>query len=92
MRQYELMMIMPPTTELTDKTATDLVEKIVGDEAKVTSVTLLGKKQLAYPIKKQTEGVYVLSALEGEHMHVNELEKKVQLGAEVLRYLLILKK
>ena len=92
MRQYELMIVFPASVEVTDKTATALVEKIVGTEARVTTVTVLGKKQLAYPIKKQTEGIYVVSILEGAHMHVNELEKKVQLGAEVLRYLLTLKK
>ncbi len=92
MRRYELMIVFPASVEVTDKTATALVEKIVGTEAKVKSVSLLGKKVLAYPIKKQTEGIYVLATLEGSHVHVNELEKKVQLGAEVLRYLLTLKK
>lgn len=92
MRQYELMLVFPISVEVTDKTATALVEKIVGNEAKVTTVTVLGKKQLAYPIKKQTEGIYVLAIIEGLHVHVNELEKKVQLGAQVLRYLLTLKK
>ena len=91
MRQYELMLVFAPTLEVTDKTATALVEKIVGVEAKVSSVTVLGKKWLAYPIQKQKEGIYVVAALEGKHVHVNELEKKVQLGAEVLRYLLTVK-
>jgi small subunit ribosomal protein S6 len=92
MRQYELMLVFPVTLEVTDKTATGLVEKIVGTEAKVTSVTVLGKKQLAYQIKKQNEGIYVVALLSGEHVRVNELEKKIQLGAEVLRFLLTLKK
>jgi len=92
MRQYELMIVFAPTLEVTDKTAPALVEKLVGTEAKVSSVTVLGKKWLAYPIKKQKEGMYVLATLEGAHMHVHELEKKVQLGAEVLRYLLTIKK
>jgi small subunit ribosomal protein S6 len=91
MRQYELMVIYPVTADVTDKTATALVEKIVGAEAKTTSVVVLGKKQLAYPIQKQTEGIYVLATLEGEHVHVNELEKKVALGSGVLRYLLTIK-
>jgi small subunit ribosomal protein S6 len=91
MRQYELLLIFVPTLEVTEKTAPALVEKIVGTEAKVTSVTVLGKKWLAYPIKKQKEGTYVVATLDGAHIHVNELEKKVQLGAEVLRYLLTVK-
>lgn len=93
MRKYELMVIFAPTTDVTDQTATKLVEKMVGTEAKVVSVEVLGKKKLAYEIKKFTEGIYVLVQLEGEHVKVNELEKKVQLGStEVIRYLLTAKK
>ncbi len=92
MRQYELMLVFAPTVDVTEKSAGGLVEKIVGGEAKVTNVSVLGKKWLAYPIKKQKEGIYVVAVLTGEHVHVSELEKKVQLGAEVLRYLLTVKK
>lgn len=87
-RTYELMVVVKPDVEVTEKTATDLVKKMVGDEATVGGVSLLGKKQLAYPLKKYTEGQYVLARLEGKGIHVHEIEKKVQLGSEVLRYLL----
>lgn len=92
MRQYELMIVFSPAVDVTEKSAQGFVEKIVGTEAKVTNVTVIGKKWLAYPIKKQKEGIYVVSVLSGEHVHINELEKKVQLGTEVLRYLLTVKK
>jgi small subunit ribosomal protein S6 len=88
MRQYELMVIFAPTVEVTEKTASSMVEKIVGEEGKVTDATFLGKKSLAYQIKKQTEGIYVLATVSGKGVRVNELEKKVQLGNGVLRYLL----
>lgn len=47
---------------------------------------------MAYDIKKFSEGIYVTAKLEGEHIHVNELEKKVQMGTDVIRYLLTVKK
>ncbi len=87
-RSYELMLVLRPELEVTDKSATELVEKLVAGEAKVVSTSLLGKKLLAYPIKKQIQGVYVLVKLEGAHARVSEIEKRVQMGTEVLRFLL----
>ena len=92
MRTYELMVIFAPTVEVTEKSAKEMVEKMVGKEATVAEVSLLGKKKLAYDIKKFSEGIYVTAKLEGEHVHVNELEKKVQMGTDVIRYLLTVKK
>lgn len=84
---YELMLVLRPEVDVTDKTATELVDKLLSGEAKAVSVALLGKKRLAYEIQKQTEGVYVLAKVEGT-IHVAEIEKKVQVGNQVLRYLL----
>ena len=92
MRNYELMVLFAPTVEVTEKSAKEMVEKMVAGEATVTEVALLGKKKMAYVIKKFSEAIYVTAQLEGEHVHVNELEKKVQMGTDVIRYLLIAKK
>ena len=87
MRAYELMVVFRSELDVTDKFATDAVTKLVAQEAKVAEISLLGKKLLAYPIKKQNEGIYVLAKLTGA-IHVHEIEKKVQLGTDVLRFLL----
>lgn len=92
MRTYELMVLFAPTVEVTEKSAKEMVEKMVGTEATVKEVALLGKKKMAYVIKKFSEAIYVTAQLEGEHVHVGELEKKVQMGTDVIRYLLIAKK
>ncbi len=86
------MIIFAPTVEVTDKTAQKLIEKVVGVQGTISDVTLLGKKQLAYPIKKFTEGTYVLAVITGAHVIVSEIEKKIQLGTDVIRYLVTLKK
>lgn len=66
----------------------DIVKKLIG-EATVESLTLMGKKLLAYPIQKQTEGVYLLAHVSGAAMTVGSIQKKVAQMPEVLRYLLI---
>lgn len=86
------MVLFAPTVEVTEASAKEMVEKMVAGEATVTEVALLGKKKMAYAIKKFSEAVYVTAQLEGEHVRVNELEKKVQMGTDVIRYLLTIKK
>lgn len=88
-RQYELMVVFHPTVDASDaKKLEEGVKKLVGDSATLSDVKLLGKKSLAYPIQKQTEGVYVLATLTAEALHVSDIEKRTKVGAEVLRYLL----
>ena len=67
-----------------------LVQSIIGSGAKVDEVTLLGKKPLAYPIKKQKDAIYLMAHLTGV-VKVNEIETAVKLRTDVLRYMLIVK-
>lgn len=88
-RQYELMVVFAPTVE--EKKLEDGVKKLVGEGAAVGEVKVLGKKPLAYPINKQTEGVYVLVTVSAEALHVSDIEKRMKVGTDVLRYLLTVK-
>ena len=89
-RVYELMLVLRPDFGVEEKQARDLAEKLIGDR-KIKELTILGKKRLAYPIKKQTEGVYVVVTFTGSAMNVGALEKQIKLGADVLRFLLTVK-
>lgn len=91
MRQYELMLVLVPSFDATDeKKAGELVKLLVGN-ATVQSLTMIGKKRLAYPIRKQTEGVYVLVSLAAEGLKTSDIERQTQLGTDVLRFLLTVK-
>lgn len=91
MTTYELMVLVAPSVDMTgDKAQADLVKKLVGESATVKELTSLGKKQLAYAIKKQTEATYLLAILEGT-VKSYEVEKKAKLMDEVLRFLLTIK-
>jgi small subunit ribosomal protein S6 len=89
-RVYELMMVLRPDFGLEEKQARELVAKLIGDR-KIKDITIMGKKRLAYPIKKQTEGVYVVATVTGEPMNVGAFEKQTKLGTDVLRFLLTIK-
>lgn len=89
-RVYELMLVLRPDFGTEEKPARDLVEKLIGDR-KIKELTVLGKKRFAYPIKKQTEGVYVVAIITGSAFDIGAFEKQIKLGTDVLRFLLTVK-
>lgn len=98
MNTYELMVVFRADFPVDDeKKIREFLTKLTGG-ASIESVSVLGKKRLAYPIKKvgvagrQTEGVYVLAIVEGNDVRVAAIEKEVGLGTDVIRYLLTVKK
>lgn len=89
-RQYELMLVIRPDFGVEEKPVRTLVEKLIGDR-EIKELTIMGKKRLAYPIKKQTEGMYVVATVTGGAMDIGALEKQIKLGTDVLRFLLTVK-
>jgi small subunit ribosomal protein S6 len=93
MRQYELMLVLRPKVDPTDTKAIELqVNKLLAAaDVTVTSTTVLGKKPLAYIIKKETEGVFINVQLSGAALNMKALEAQVKLTDNVLRYLVTVK-
>ena len=93
MRQYELTFIVHP--DLDDTAFKELIERVQGwiTEAggKVEKVDLWGKRKLAYLIRKQEEGQYVLMQTEMEPSFCAELERNLRLQEPVMRFLIVLK-
>ena len=89
-RQYELMVLLKPEFDAESiKKREEVVKKLLGDGVTLKEVTSLGKKQLTYPIKKQTDAVYLLAHIEAEKLSVGDIEKKSKLVEEVLRWLVV---
>jgi small subunit ribosomal protein S6 len=84
------MLIVHP--DLDDSAFKELVDKVKGwitdSGGQVPKVDLWGKRQLAYPIRKQKEGQYVLIHSQLEPSHCVELERNLRIQEPVLRYLL----
>lgn len=91
MSNYELVLIVSP--EVTDEEMPDFITKLgelinkVGGS--VDEVNQWGKRQLAYPIKRSTEGNYVLSKLKLKPTVTKDLEANFRLSGKILRHLLI---
>lgn len=90
MRTYELMVVLHPEfPENDDKKQKEIVEKLIGDQKfSHLEVSVWGKRQLAYEIKKQTEALYLLATFQSEGVKVGIMEQQTKLQPQILRYLL----
>jgi len=90
-RIYEVMFIVD--TSATDEDITRLNEnlrQVVTDQGgNVTKHDQMGRRQLAYPIGRKTDGYYVLFEIEGSGREIAELERRMRVNDQVLRYITV---
>ena len=90
MNDYELVFVVHP--ELDENAFKELLEKIKGwiveTGGQVTKVDLWGKRRLAYIIRKQREGVYVVMQASMAPASCATLERNLRFQEPVLRFLL----
>jgi len=90
MRDYELVFIVHPDQD--DTALKDVVEKvhswITEAGGVVSKVDLWGKRRLAYSIRKQREGHYVLLRLQMAPTFSATLERNLRFLEPVMRFLI----
>jgi small subunit ribosomal protein S6 len=88
---YELMYIVRPTVDEQSLAAVnEKVERfIAAGGGQLTRRDDWGKRRLAYPILKFTEGFYTVLQIELPPTAVRDLERALQLTEEILRYLIV---
>jgi len=67
----------------------DLTKIIEGLDGKVAKNEYWGLKNLAYKIKKNRKGHYVLLNIEGPHAVIAEVERQARLHEDILRFMTI---
>ena len=92
MRLYEIVYIFDAT--LDEDSVNKKLEKfhplVVGKSGEVVAVDHWGTRQMAYPVKKQNTGFYVVAQVRAETDGLPEFERVLGLDAELLRYLIVL--
>ncbi len=63
-----------------------LIEKEGGTVVRMDDI---GQRTLAYPIKKKTEGHYVLFEIEGSGQEIMELERRMRVNDMIIRYITV---
>lgn len=90
MKKYELVCIIHP--DLDESSFKEAVEKIQGwiTELKgsIEKVDVWGRKRLAYSIRKQREGQYVLFNVSLPPANITSLEQNMRFLEPVMRYML----
>ena len=91
MRQYETLFIVNPDSSEEDlkAVATKIKGVVAGMNGIVTSYDEQGRKKLAYSVKKQNKGYYVLMDYVGSADIVSEIERNMRLDDRVLKYLTV---
>ena len=87
MRKYEMLTILDAGTENQSEEIAKIEEVIKNLGGTVSKSDAWGKRALAYPIRKKTEGYYVLFSFELEPAETFELRRILGLRANVYRQL-----
>jgi len=88
MRTYESIVILHP--ELAGDELTESVEKLKGlleqQQAEILKVDNWGTKKLAYLVKKQARGTYVLLIYKADADVIAEFERRLRIDEMVLKF------
>lgn len=92
MNQYESIIIVNPNV---DEAGLKAIEEkftgLINENGKVESVENMGKKKLAYEIKKCNEGTYLLFNFEAKPASITELERVYRITDEIMKYIVVRK-
>ena len=92
MNKYESIIIINPNVEESGVKA--LIEKfsnLINNDGKVEKVDELGKKKLAYEIKKFKEGIYVAISFDANPQLIKELERIYRITDDVIKFIVVRK-
>ncbi len=91
MNKYELAVVISAKLEDDERAAT--LEKVKGHITKhggtITNVDEWGKKRLAYEVQKMKEPFYYFIQFEGDSTVPAEIESRIRLNENVVRYLVV---
>ena len=90
MRYYELIYIVNSNVERKkiDQVMKDISSRLENTDSKIINHVVWGKKKLAYPIKVNTYGNYILLHYEGgDNNKLNEFDSWLKLSGLVIRHM-----
>jgi small subunit ribosomal protein S6 len=90
-RTYELMFIVRPDMqeEDQDKLISTLESVVTTSGGAVKSVERMGKRRLAYVVRRFHDGLYMLLTVEGSGGLIHELERRLRVTEPVIKFLTV---
>ncbi len=90
-RTYEVMFIVRPDIgdEHLDKLVPTLESQVSGAGGTVKGVERMGKRRLAYMVRRFQEGTYILFTVEGGGNAIHEMERRLRVTEPVIKFLTV---
>ncbi|MBF0988689.1 MAG: 30S ribosomal protein S6 [Clostridiales bacterium] len=89
MNKYESVIIVNPNVDeegikALEKKFTDII-----NDGKLEKIDNLGKRKLAYEVKKNNEGIYLVLTFEANADLIEELQRNYRITDEVIKFIVI---
>jgi small subunit ribosomal protein S6 len=90
-RTYELMFIVRPdmADEDLEKLITNLESIVTSASGAIQNIERMGKRRLAYTVRKFREGIYILLRIEGAGSVMHEVERRLRVTEQVIKFLTV---
>jgi small subunit ribosomal protein S6 len=90
-RFYEVMFIVRPDAEDADvdKLIAGFEQTVVNGGGTVRSTEKLGRRRLAYTVRKFNDGNYVLLTIDADGTVVHELERRLRVSEPVIKFITV---
>ena len=92
MNKYESVIIINPNVD--ENAIKALIERfstLINSDGKVEEVKELGKKKLAYEVKKNQEGYYVVFDFEANPSLIAEIERNYRITDDIIKFIVVKK-
>ena len=91
LHEYELVVVIDP--EIVEEDVPAAIERVTAAVTtrggEIMDLQPWGRRRLAYPIRRRTEGNYVVSQIKLDPARAHEMESGFRISEEILRHLLI---
>jgi small subunit ribosomal protein S6 len=85
-----MYIIDPDTVEDEVTRLSESLQHVVTDQGgTITKTENMGRRTLAYPINRKNEGIYMLYEIEGSGREIAELERRMRVNDQVIRYITV---
>ncbi len=90
-RTYEVMFIVRPDMpeDELEKLISGLESNATASGATVKNIERMGKRRLAYMVRRFLDGIYVLFTIEGTGQAIHELERRMRVTEPVIKFLTV---
>lgn len=90
-RVYEVMFVVRPDVldEDLDKVVAALAGTVTNGGGAIKSTEMLGRRKLAYTVRKFNDGNYVLFTVEADGKLIAELERRLRVTEPVIKYITV---